>query len=104
MISRDFLRKEFDRLPDLYRGRNLPPGALDQWRAIDVERREAITKLEAARAEKNAVSEKVGALRRAKQDATELQERSKELAAAILSFEESLKALDARFAPIEETL
>jgi seryl-tRNA synthetase len=46
----------------------------------------------------------VGALRRAKQDATELQERSKELAAAILSFEESLKALDARFASIEETL
>lgn len=104
MISRDFLRREFERLPELYRGRNLPPGALEAWRAIDVERREAITKLEAARAEKNAVSEKVGALRRAKQDATELQERSKELAAAILSFEESLKALDARFAPIEETL
>ena len=104
MISRDFLRKEFDRLPDLYRGRNLPPGALDAWRAIDVERREVITKMEAARAEKNSVSEKVGALRRAKQDATELQERSKSLAAAILSFEESLKALDARFAAIEETL
>ena len=104
MISRDLLRKEFDRLPELYRGRNLPPGALEAWRAIDVERREVITKMEAARAEKNAVSEKVGALRRAKQDATELQERSKELAAAILTFEESLKALDARFALIEETL
>jgi seryl-tRNA synthetase len=104
MISRDFLRKEFDRLPELYRGRTLPSGALDAWRAIDAERREAITKLEAARAEKNSVSEKVGALRRAKQDATELQERSKELAATIFSFEESLKALDARFASIEETL
>jgi seryl-tRNA synthetase len=104
MISRDFLRKEFDRLPELYRGRNLPPGALEEWRAIDVERRETITKLEAARAEKNGISEKVGALRRAKEDATELQRRSKELAAAILSFEESLKALEARFASIEETL
>ena len=60
--------------------------------------------MEAARAEKNGISEKVGALRREKKDATELQERSKELAAAILTFEESLKALDARFAPIEETL
>jgi seryl-tRNA synthetase len=104
MISRDFLRREFDRLPELYRGRDLPPGALEAWRSIDIERRETITKLEAARAEKNAVSEKVGALRRAKQDATELQGRSKELAAAILSFEESLKALDARFVPIEEAL
>ena len=104
MISRDFLRKEYERLPELYRGRNLPPGALEDWKAIDVERRDVITRLEAARAEKNGISEKVGALRRAKQDATELQERSKELAAAILTFEESLKALDARFAPIEETL
>ena len=104
MISRDFLRKEFERLPELYRGRELPPGALEEWRAIDVERRETITRLEAVRAEKNAVSEKVGALRRAKQDATQLQEQSKELAAAILSFEETLKALEERFASIEETL
>jgi seryl-tRNA synthetase len=104
MISRDFLRKEYERLPELYRGRNLPSGALEEWKAIDVERRDVITRLEAARAEKNGISEKVGALRRAKQDATELQERSKELAAAILTFEESLKALDARFAPVEETL
>ena len=104
MISRDFLRKEYERLPELYRGRNLPPGALEDWKAIDVERREVITKMEAARAEKNGISETVGALRREKKDATELQERSKELAAAILTFEESLKALDARFSPIEETL
>jgi seryl-tRNA synthetase len=104
MISRDFLRKEFDRLPELYRGRDLPRGALNEWRAIDVERRGVITKLEAARAEKNAVSENVGTLRRAGADATELQRRSKELAASILSFEESLHALDARFVPIEETL
>src|SRR5512141_2276559 len=104
MISRDFLRREIERLRELYRGRNLPAGALDEWRAIDVERREVITKMEAARAEKNGISEKVGVLKRAKQDATQLQERSKELAAAILSFEESLKALDARFVPIEEGL
>jgi len=104
MISRDLLRKEFERLPELYRGRDLPPGALEEWRAIDVERRETITKLEAARAEKNAISEKVGVLRRAGQDASDLQRRSKELAVAILAFEESLKALDARFVPIEETL
>ncbi len=104
MISRDFLRREFQRLPDLYRGRNVPPGALDEWQKIDVERREAITQMEAARAEKNAVSEKVGALRREKKDATELQQRSRELAAAISSFEEKIKTLDARFVPIEETL
>ena len=104
MISRDFLRKEFDRLPELDRGRDVPAGALDAWRSIDVERREAITKMEAARAEKNQVSERVGALRKAKQDATELQQRSRELAAAISSFEDRIKELDTRFVPIEETL
>jgi seryl-tRNA synthetase len=104
MISRELLRKEFDRLPHLFRQRNVPSGALDEWRAIDGARREAITELEALRAEKNVVSERVGTLRKAKEDATDLQQRSKELAAAISSFEENLKAFDERLAPIEATL
>jgi seryl-tRNA synthetase len=104
MISRDFLRKEFERLPELYRGRNVDASALEAWGALDVERRRLLTQVEADRAEKNQISEKVGALKRAKQDAAELQERSKEIAARISSLEESLKGLEERFASIEETL
>ena len=104
MISRDFLRKEFDRLPDLLRGRNYDPAALAAWGELDAERRRLLTQVESERAEKNSISEKVGALRRAKQDATELQERSKELAARISSLEEILKGLEERFASIERTL
>jgi len=104
MISRDFLRKEFDRLPQLLRQRNVPAGALESWRTIDEERRDVITKLEAARAERNSLSQTIGARRKAKQDSSAEEALSKEIAARISSFEESLEALDARFAPIEETL
>jgi len=104
MLARDFLRKEFDRLPHLLRQRNVPAGALESWRAIDEERRDVITKLEAARAERNALSQKIGAQRKAKQDSSAEEALSKEIASRISSFEESLEALDARFAPIEETL
>ncbi len=104
MISRDFLRREFDRLPELFRGRNYDPAALRAWGELDAERRRLLTQVEAERAEKNAVSEKVGALRRAKQDAGELQARSKEIATRIASLEEILKGLEDRFASIERTL
>src|SRR5512140_3146466 len=104
MISRDFLRKEYERLPELLRGRNYDPAALAAWGELDAERRRLLTQVEAQRAERNAISEKVGALRRAKQDATELQERSKEIAARISSFEEILKGLEGRFASIERAL
>ncbi len=104
MISRDFLRREFDRLPELYRGRDLPPGALQEWRAIDAERRTQITLAEAARAERNSLSEKIGAKRKAGEDSAVEEKHSKEIAARISSLEESLKALDLRFVPIEATL
>src|SRR5512143_1315621 len=104
MISRDFLRREYERLPHLLRQRNVPAGALEQWRAIDEERRNAITKMEAARAERNSLSQRIGAKRKAGEDSAAEERRSKTLAAQISSFEESLKELDERFVPIEETL
>ena len=104
MISRDFLRKEYERLPHLFRQRNVPAGALESWRAIDIERREAITQMESARADRNSLSQKIGAKRKAGEDSATEEQQSKEIAARILSFEAELKALDERFLPIEETL
>src|ERR1019366_4690621 len=101
MISRDFLRKEFERLPHLFRQRNLPPGALESWRAIDEERRTQITLMETARAERNSLSQKIGARRKAGEDSAAEEQRSRTIAAQISSFEENIKKLDARFDPIE---
>jgi seryl-tRNA synthetase len=104
MISRDFLRKEFERLPYLLRQRNVPLDALGHWREIDEERRHVITRMETARAERNSLSQKIGAKRRAKEDSSAEEALSKDLASRISSLEENLRALDEQFVPIEETL
>ena len=104
MISRDFLRKEFDRLPHLFRQRNLPPGALEEWRDIDAVRRMRLTQVEAARAARNSLSQKIGAKRKASEDSAGDEQLSKEIATRTLSLEAELKALDERLVPIEETL
>ena len=83
MIARDFLRKEFDRLPHLLRQRNVPAGALESWRAIDEERRVQITRMEAARAERNSLSQKIGAKRKAGEDSAAEEERSRTIASEI---------------------
>jgi seryl-tRNA synthetase len=104
MISRDFLRKEFERLPHLFRQRDVPPGTLESWRAIDEKRRAQITLMEAARAERNSLSQKIGAKRKAKEDSSVEEALSKELAASIATFEGTLSALDVQFYLIEATL
>src|ERR1019366_3491333 len=104
MISRDFLRKEYERLPHLLRQRNVPAGALEEWHAIDAVRRMRLTQVEAARAARNVLSQKIGAKRKAGEDSAAEEQHSKEIATQILSLEAELKALDERFVPIEETL
>ncbi|MFI5197348.1 MAG: serine--tRNA ligase [Thermoanaerobaculia bacterium] len=104
MISRDFLRKEYERLPHLLRQRNVPAGALDQWHEIDAARRIKLTQAEAARAVRNTLSQKIGAKRKAGEDSAAEEQLSKEIATQVLSLEAELKALDERFVPIEETL
>ena len=104
MISRDFLRKEFERLPHLFRQRNVPAAVLDGWREIDAERRTQITLMETARAERNTLSQKIGAKRKAGDDSASEEAASKELAATISSLEEKIGDLDSRFVPIEESL
>ena len=104
MLARDFLRKEFDRLPHLLRQRNVPPDAFVRWREIDEERRQVITRMETARAERNSLSQRIGAKRRAREDSSAEEALSKDLASRISSLEEHLRALDERFVPIEETL
>ena len=82
----------------------MPAGALEHWHEIDAVRRMRLTEVEAARAARNSLSQKIGAKRKAGEDSTAEEQFSKEIAARILSLEAELKALDERFVPIEETL
>ena len=80
MISRDFLRKEYERLPHLLRQRNVPAGALEKWHEIDAVRRMKLTQVEAARAERNSLSQKIGAKRKGGEDSAVEEQSSKEIA------------------------
>ena len=60
--------------------------------------------METARAERNSLSQKIGAKRKAGEDSSAEEQRSKEIATQISSLEEKIKELDERFLPIEETL
>ena len=82
----------------------MPAGALEEWHAIDAVRRMRLTQVEAARAARNVLSQKIGAKRKAGEDSAAEEQHSKEIATQILSLEAELKALDERFVPIEETL
>ncbi|MCM3876908.1 MAG: serine--tRNA ligase [Thermoanaerobaculia bacterium] len=104
MISRDFLRKEFERLPHLFRQRNVPAGALEEWREIDAVRRMRLTQAESARAARNSLSQRIGAKRKAGEDSAAEEQLSKSVATQVLSLEAELKVLDERLVPIEATL
>ena len=82
----------------------MPANALEEWRKIDEERRRVLTRMETARAERNSLSQKIGAKRKAKEDSSAEEALSKELAASIATFEGTVSALDVKFHLIEATL
>ncbi|MEO6323909.1 MAG: serine--tRNA ligase [Thermoanaerobaculia bacterium] len=104
MLAREFLRKNFDQLPHLLRGRAYDADALARWGALDAERRRLLTETETRKAEKNTVSQEVGRKKRAGEDAATEQERSRTLGAEIASLDERLQAIEAEFTPLEQTL
>ena len=104
MLSRDFLRKNLDQMPQLLRNRAYNLGALERWGALDAERRGLMTAVEGKRSEKNAVSAEVGKKRKAGQNADAEQERSKALGEEIAVLEARLAAIDGELEEVEKTL
>ena len=101
MLSREFLRKNFDRLPGLLRGRAYDAGALESWGRLDAERRRLLTDVEAKKADRNRLSAEVGRKKKAGEDAAAEQERSKGLGAEITRADERLREIDASFDALE---
>ncbi len=104
MLARDLLRKSFDQLPHLLRDRTYDADALARWGALDGERRRALTEVEAKKAERNVLSGSVAKKRKAGEDASAEQERSKALGDEIASLDARVKEIEEAFAAIEERL
>jgi seryl-tRNA synthetase len=77
------------------RGMN-PDGVLEDFHAIDVERRAAITKSETLKAQRNKATEEIAKLKKDKQDATALINETKELREKISQAEKLAEEADAR--------
>jgi len=73
-----------------------PDGVLEDFHAIDVERRAAITKSETLKAQRNKATEEIAKLKKDKLDATALINETKELREKISEAEKAAEEADAR--------
>src|SRR5580704_11694788 len=70
---------------------------VEQFRALDAERRAALTQAEQLKAQKNAKSAEIGKLRKDGQDTAALQEEMREIGDRIALLDEKAKAVDESF-------
>ncbi len=80
MLDLGFVRGNLEKVEEKLRARGADPAALlGDFRALDLRRREAITQAEQLKARRNELSQKVGALKKAGQDATAVMEETRAL-------------------------
>ena len=87
--------------PDLVREAMAKRGVevpLDELLELDARRRNLLTDLEQKKAQRNAVSEQIGHMRKAKQNADQLIAEMKELSQEIRQGDDALRELDQRIA------
>ena len=98
MHDLQFVRANLALVEEKLRARGQDPTPLlGNFTALDAERRERITEAEGLKARRNALSEEVGRKKRAKEDASELMEETRQL-------KEKLDALDASASATDEQL
>ena len=98
MLDLGFVRANLELVEEKLRARGADPVALlGDFRALDQQRREAITKAERGKARRNELSQQVGVLKKAGQDATAVMEETRVL-------KEGLDALDQVAAQLDEEL
>ncbi|HEX4067470.1 MAG TPA: serine--tRNA ligase [Acidobacteriaceae bacterium] len=97
MLDLGFVRTNLELVEKKLRERGQDPAALlGDFRQLDDERRDRITQLETLKGVRNELSERVGALKRAKQDATPLMEQVRSLKETIDADQQAADLLDAQ--------
>jgi seryl-tRNA synthetase len=98
MLDLGFVRGNLEFVEEKLRARGADPAALlGNFRALDQSRRQAITQAEQLKARRNELSQQVGALKKAGQDATALMEETRAL-------KDKLDELDRTAASLDEQL
>jgi seryl-tRNA synthetase len=95
MLDLGFVRNNLEFVEEKLRARGADPAALlGDFRALDQRRREAITQSEQLKARRNELSQQVGALKKAGQDATAVMEETRALKEKLDELDRSAAALD----------
>jgi len=98
MLDLNFVRANLELVEEKLRARSADPAVLlGDFRALDQSRREAITTSERLKARRNELSQQVGALKKAGQDATAVMDETRAL-------KDELDALDAAAASFDDQL
>src|ERR1019366_3405209 len=98
MLDMGFVRGNLELVEEKLRARGADPAALlGDFRALDQSRRDAITQAETLKARRNELSQQVGALKRAGQDASALMDETRAL-------KEKLDQLDGNAAALDEQM
>jgi seryl-tRNA synthetase len=95
MLDLGFVRANLELVEEKLRARGADPAALlGNFRALDLNRREAITTAERGKARRNELSQQVGALKKSGQDATALMEETRALKDHLDELEHSAALFD----------
>jgi seryl-tRNA synthetase len=105
MIDLAFVRANLPLVEEKLRARGADPAAvLGDFAEIDRERREAVTRLETLKAQRNKLTDEIAALRRSGGDATALTEQTKALKGEVEGLEAASTAADDRLRDLMQTL
>jgi seryl-tRNA synthetase len=97
MLDLGFVRSNLELVEAKLRARGADPAALlGDFRALDQSRRETITTSERLKARRNELSQQVGALKKAGQDATAVMEETRALKDQLDEFDKAAASLDER--------
>lgn len=104
MIDIKLLRDKFDATAEKYASRGVAKDELEKLIDLDGQRREVISQTETLKAERNAVSDEIGLLRRNKENADDKIARMKEVGDEILVLDKKLAKLDEQVTYIMDRL
>ncbi|MDE3106300.1 MAG: serine--tRNA ligase [Acidobacteriota bacterium] len=105
MIDLAFVRANLPLVEEKLRARGADPAVvLGDFAAVDRERRDAITRSETLKAQRNKLTEEIATLRRAGQDATAVTEQTRALKAELEALEAAATAADERLRTTLQTV
>ncbi len=94
MLELAHVREHFDQVRKALESRGFPGAELESFRALDQQRRKAITDVEALKAERNRANAEIGRLKKEGKESSAVVEKMKQMAARTKELDAQAEALD----------